>query len=78
MNDYLHKVGRRKEKAISLHVSAKNFLEGCRFNDALHALPTGRVLHMRKGIYHFHTHAEADAHRIDSLIQGMVAMARQK
>lgn len=78
MIDYLHKVGRRKEKAISLHASAENFLEGCRFNDALHALPTGKVLYMRKGIYHFRTHAEADAHRTDSLILGMTAIARQK
>ena len=78
MHDFKHRVGRRKDRPITFHASAENFIEGCRFNDALHALPTGRVLHMQKGVYHFRTHEEADAHRIDSLIQGIVITARQR
>ena len=78
MNDFKHKVGKRRERPITFHATAENFIEGCRFNDALHALPTGRILQMQKGIYHFHTHADADEHRIDSLIRGIAAIARQK
>jgi hypothetical protein len=77
MNDFTHRVGNRRERPITFNATAEYFIEGCRFNDALHALPTGRILHMQKGIYHFRTHAEADEHRIDSLIRGMAAIARQ-
>ena len=78
MHDIKHRVGKRKERPITFHATAENFIEGCQFNDELHALPTGRILHMRKGVYHFRTHEEADAHRTDSLIRGIADTARQR
>ena len=77
MNSYVHKVGNRKENEISFHATAENFLEGCRFNDSLHALAVGKTMQIPKGVYFFRTHAEADQQRTDYLVK-TIAAARQQ
>ena len=73
MNDYVHKAGNRKEKEISFYATAENFLEGCRFNDSLHALAAGKPILIPKGVYFFRTHAEADQQRMDYLVRAIAA-----
>ena len=73
MNNYVHKVGKRKEKEISFHATAENFLEGCRFNDTLHALANDKFLNIPKGVYFFRTHKEADQQRMDYLVKTIAA-----
>jgi len=73
MSDRVHTVGKRKPKAITFHATAENFIEGCLFNDALHAFPTGNRLYMPKGVYHFRTHREADEHRMHYRVKGIAA-----
>ena len=57
-------VGRRKEHQITFFASAELLVEGARFNDELHRLPTGGLTLIPKGITRFKTHEEAN--RIDS------------
>ena len=77
MNDYAHKAGNRKEKEISFHATAENFLEGCRFNDSLHALANGKPIGISKGVYFFRTHEEADRQRVDYLVKAIAASRQQ-
>lgn len=74
MNEYVHKVGSRKEREISFHATADNFLDGCRFNDSLHDLANNRSIGIPKGVYFFHTHEEADRQRIDCLVKTIAAL----
>lgn len=78
MNDYVHKVGKRKVKAISFHATKENFLEGCRFNDSLGALSPGRKIHIAKGVYFFQTHQEADRQRENWLVKGIASAVGQR
>jgi len=73
MNDYVHKVGNRKEIEITFHASAENFLEGCRYNDSLHALADGNHIGIPKGVYFFRTLEEADRQRMDYLVETIAA-----
>lgn len=73
MHNFVHKVGNRKEKEISFHATAENFLEGCRFNDSLHGLAAGKTIQIPKGVYFFRTHEEADQQRTDYLVKAIAA-----
>ncbi len=72
------KVGKRKERNISLHVSGEAFTEGARFNESLQSLSTGNQTFIPKGIYHFKTNQEADNHRETYQIQGMERVAASR
>jgi len=78
MKDYVHKVGRRKKKAISLHASAENLVEGAQFNDSLQSFPTGKNSCIPKGVYYFKSHQEAEEHRIACIIRGITAAAESR
>lgn len=71
-------IGHRKEPAVTFFASADLLVEGARFNDDLHRLPTGNRGFVRKGLYRFKTHAEANRHDLECLAAGMaeIAMAR--
>jgi len=73
MKEYAHKAGSRKEKEISFHATAENFLEGCRYNDSLHALADGKPIGIPKGVYFFRTLEEADRQRMDYLVKTIAA-----
>lgn len=75
--EYIHIVGSRQQQELSFHATAENLLEGCRFNDSLHSLSPEPRLHIRKGVYFFRTHEEADRHRMECLTDAIAATAKK-
>lgn len=71
-------VGHRKKSPITFSASAELLIEGARFNDEIHRLPTGNTTFIPKGVYRFKTHAEANRHQQDCLIAGMVQIALER
>lgn len=71
-------VGQRKAQPITFSASAELLVEGARFNDEIHRLPTGNTTHVPKGLYRFKTFEEANQHEQDCLIEGMARIARER
>ena len=71
-------VGHRQPKPISFAASATLLVEGARFNDEIHRLPSGSDSFIPKGVFRFRTHAEANQHQSDCLAKGMAAIARAR
>jgi hypothetical protein len=71
-------VGYRKERPISFASSAELLVEGARFNDEIHRLPTGQTTRIRKGIYRFSTHEEANRQQLDVLVENVVQAAASR
>ena len=73
-------IGHRKMRPIALSGSAALLAEGARFNDEIHQLPTGNRTFIRKGIYRFKTHEEANRHDLECIVAGMaqIALERQR
>lgn len=71
-------VGNRKERVISLAANADLLIEGAHFNDEIHRMPGSDIAGMRKGVYRFMTHAEANRHQNECIIAGMVELARKR
>ena len=55
-------VGRRGERPIAFSASAKLLSEGARFNQEFQKLPMGKMTAIRKGVYRFQSHEEANRH----------------
>jgi hypothetical protein len=68
-------VGRRKAPPITFSASAIALAEGARYNDELHKLPTGNTTFIRKGMYRFKSHEEANRHAEHCLAEGMAQIA---
>lgn len=68
-------IGKRKESPITFSASGSLLLEGARFNDEIHRLPTGNSSFIPKGVRHFKTHEAANAHQLTCLIEGMAKIA---
>jgi hypothetical protein len=71
-------VGHRKERPIAFSASAALLVEGARFNDELHGLPTGTTSFVAKGVLYFRTHEEANRCQLDCLIEGMAKTAGKR
>lgn len=71
-------VGHRKEHPITFSASAALLAEGARFNDEIHRLPTGNTTFIRKGVYRFRTHEEANRHQDNCLVAGMARTAIER
>ncbi len=71
-------VGHRKERPITFSASASRLLEGARFNDEIHRLPTGNSTFIPKGLFRFKSHEEANRHQQACLIQGVSQIARER
>lgn len=71
-------IGHRKIPEITFAASATLLAEGARFNDDLHRLPTGDRTFVRKGIYRFKCHADANRHDLDCLTEGMAEIALER
>lgn len=71
-------VGFRTEQPLTFSASAELLLEGARFNDEIHRLPTGNLTFIRKGVYFFRTHDEANRHQEQCLIEGMAKIALER
>ena len=71
-------VGHRRERPITFSASAARLIEGVRFNDEIHKLPTGNTTFIPKGVYRFSTHEDADRHRQDCVVEGMARIALER
>ena len=68
-------IAQRKERPITYSASASLLLEGARFNDDIHRLPTGRLTYIPKGVFRFATHEAANQHQQACLIEAMAKIA---
>jgi hypothetical protein len=71
-------IGHRKEHPITFSASAALLLEGARFNDQIHLLPTGSSTHIPKGVFRFKSHEAANAHQQNYLVENMVQVALER
>jgi hypothetical protein len=71
-------VGHRKEHPITFLPSATLLVEGARFNDEIHRLPTGSQTFIRKGVYRFKSFEEANRQDLDCLVEGMAQIAMNR
>lgn len=71
-------IGHRKEHPITFSASAELLLEGARFNDEIHRLPTGSTSHVPKGLYRFKSFEDANRHQQDCLVAGMARIAAER
>ena len=68
-------IGHRKGRPITFSASATLLLEGARFNDEIHRLPTGRATFIPKGVLRFKSHEAANQHQQACLIDGIAEIA---
>lgn len=71
-------VGNRKTRTITLDASDESFAEGIKFNDEMKRFPTGSVGFIKKGVYRFRTHQEANRHQDDALAEMMARIAIER
>ena len=71
-------VGKRKERPVSFSASAELLGIGVKFNDGLLQLPGGSRGFIPKGVYHFKTLEEANAHWQDCLAKGIARLAGER
>lgn len=74
----MKRVGYRVERPDILPASADLLVEGARFNDEMHRLPTGQTTFIPKGVYRFMTHAAANEHQANCLARGMAQIAWER
>jgi len=55
-------IGNRLIRPLQFHASSSLFLEGCKFNEQIHKLPTGSDTCILKGLYRFKSHEQANRH----------------
>lgn len=71
-------IGHRKEPPITFSASAALLVEGARFNNEIHRLPTGNTTCIPKGVYRFKTLEEANRHDVDCMVASMTRTARTR
>jgi hypothetical protein len=71
-------VGHRKTRPLAFSGHAALLVEGARFNDEIHRLPTGDRTFIRKGIYRFKTHEDANRHDLERIAVGMAVIASER
>ncbi|MDX8385577.1 MAG: hypothetical protein R8M11_03560 [Gallionella sp.] len=71
-------IGLRKERPVSFSASAALLVEGARFNDEIHRLPSGSTTHIPKGVFHFKTHGDANRQQLECLVENICDTARSR
>ncbi|GAB4239072.1 MAG: hypothetical protein OHK0028_16760 [Deltaproteobacteria bacterium] len=71
-------VGHRRERPITFSASGARLIEGARFNDEIHKLPTGDTTFIPKGVSRFRRHEDADRHWRDCVAEGMAKIALKR
>ena len=71
-------VGHRRERPITFSASVARLIEGVRFNDGIHKLPTGGTTFIPKGVYRFSRHEDANRHWQDCVAEGMAKIALKR
>lgn len=73
----MHTVGNRKEHPITFHASAAALKRGLQFNDELHRTFNTKNTGIRKGVYYFKSHKEANEHQKRFIAKKMAELARE-
>lgn len=73
----MRSVRRRHDRPISFSASAE-LLQGASFNDALHALPSGTIGFVPKGLHRFKAHEQANRQQIAWIAESMARIARER
>lgn len=71
-------IGHRKQRPITFSASAELLIEGARFNDEIHRLPTGNTTFIPKGVFRFKNHEDANRQQLDNLVEGMAQIALER
>lgn len=71
-------VGHRKARPAHLSGSADLLVEAAGFDDEIHRLPTGDRTFIRKGLYRFRTHDDANRHDLERIASGMGQIATER
>ena len=71
-------VGHRKPRPLTFSGSGASLAEGARFNDEMHRLPGGSRTFVRKGLYRFKTHDDANRHDLACIVAGMARIAAER
>ena len=71
-------IGHRKEQPIVFSASADLLLQGARFNDEIHRLPSGQLTGIPKGVFRFASHAEANQQQQDCIAESMAQIALER
>ena len=66
-------IGKRREPTLSAAASGKLLAEGALFNESIARIAPSTF--MRKGVYRFKSHEDANRHAEDCLVQGMARLA---
>lgn len=64
-------IGKRIQKSLSNSADEASIKSAMSFNDGLQQLPTGNTTFIKKGVYHFKTHEEANTHWFTSVAKGI-------
>jgi hypothetical protein len=71
-------VGRRIERPVAFSASGTLLIEGARFNDEIHRLPTGGRTLIRKGVYRFGSVDETSRAECDRVATAVALAARER
>jgi hypothetical protein len=71
-------VGNRQVRPITFGANNETFAEGVRFNDEMKRLPTGNMGYIKKGVYRFCTHSDANQHQDEAQAQMMAKIADER
>jgi hypothetical protein len=69
-------IGKRKERDISFHASGDLLREGAQFNTEMQKLQS--IFRFPRGVYRYRSHAEADRHMSECIVDSMVAVRKNR
>jgi len=72
----MRQVGERRERHIAQNATGQLLAEGALFNQSIAGL--AKTTFIRKGVYRFSSHNEANQHAQDCLAQGMGLLAAER
>lgn len=71
-------VGSRQEPVITMDANSESLLQGCHFNDEMHKFFKINGSGIKKGIYRFRTHEEANEHQAECLAEAMAVLKAKR
>jgi hypothetical protein len=67
-------VGKRKERNITVHADGALLREGALFNTGMQKMQS--TFRFPRGVFCYKTHADADRHMMDCVVNSMVAVQK--
>ncbi|MDA8095281.1 MAG: hypothetical protein M0T84_15510 [Betaproteobacteria bacterium] len=68
-------VGCRTERPLTFHASTELFVKGVDFNDEIHRTFSTQNNGVKRGVYHFKSHQEANEHQLKCIAEKMARLA---